>query len=386
MNEEPTNSFWYTDWLKAQKRYMDAWASLSGASAGPAAASRENGEGQAPESPWSRALEFWWKSVADSAGGNNREVFGKLVDQTRAFYFITDQMARFLERIAELGQATENLGDLLDKLFGEIKDMLMRSQQEAGQTMSGMLGAWQLPLDTWQRTLSSLSALPGDFLQGFKPEHIEQVTDRFLSVPGVGYTRESQEQAQEGLRLWARYQRSQYEYQTALGKVVISALDRLKERILKMAGEDQVLRSLREIYDLWIDCNEEAYAEFVFSDEHSRLYGRLVNDLMAFKRNGMVMVDEVVGALGMPTRQSMNTMRRRQQELRRELIEARVRLEAVDKKARRVTRLASELKQLREELEGFKTRLRESAGARKASPRKNAARPAADPRRPDKPV
>jgi hypothetical protein len=75
---------------------------------------------------------------------------------------------------------------------------------------------------------------------------------------------------------------------------------------------------MREIYDIWVDCNEDAYSDYVFTEEFSDLYGKLTNALMAVKLNGQNMVDEFLKTMNIPTRHSMNTTNRRQQQLRRE--------------------------------------------------------------------
>ena len=39
-------------------------------------------------------------------------------------------------------------------------------------------------------------------------------------------------------------------------------------------------KSLRELYDLWVEVSEEHYAEFAMSEEYQALYGDMVNKLM----------------------------------------------------------------------------------------------------------
>ncbi|MCI0400529.1 MAG: class III poly(R)-hydroxyalkanoic acid synthase subunit PhaE, partial [Gammaproteobacteria bacterium] len=184
-----------------------------------------------------------------------------------------------------------------------------------------------MPLDTWRRTASSMSVLPGDFMQGLKPEGVTRVADRFLSVPGVGYTREWQEQVQEWFRLGGEYQTALQNYMNAFGRVAIDSLEHLKKKIVELAEQGRDLTTLREIYDLWVDSSEGAYAQFVVTDEYAELYGRLVNALMALKHHGRSMVDEGLAAMNMPTRKGFDTMQSRQQDLRRELKTVRAELD-----------------------------------------------------------
>lgn len=341
MNDKTSFPFWNNDWLEAQRKYMETWAALSQDAMRSAGVSQSGGNGGTAwdTMPMNKALEYWWKTVSMSADDDTRAFYDKLLDQTQAFYFVTDQLSRFLQGLADAAKNTDEWQQELDKRFEEMKAFLMNAQGQSGQALSGMLGAWQLPMDTFQRTMSSTSVFPGDFLQGFEPDlqmfkhdDIRQVADRFLSVPGIGYTRESQEQVQNGLRLWIRYQSTLNEYQAEFGKVAVKALDHMKACIMDKAEKGETISTLRDIYDLWVDCNESAYAEYASSDEYSEIYGRLVNDLMAVKHHGRHFMDSMMSSLSMPSRKEINTMQQRQQQNRRELMDYKRKLEQLEEK------------------------------------------------------
>ena len=109
-----------------------------------------------------------------------------------------------------------------------------------------------------------------------------------------------------------------------------------------MAANDKVIHSLREIYDLWVDANEKAYADFVYTDEYSELYGRMTNSLMAVKKHNRNYIDEILASLNMPTRKGMNTMLKRQQEIRRENIAARKKIRQLEKDQKKLFELLGE--------------------------------------------
>jgi polyhydroxyalkanoate synthesis regulator phasin len=192
--------------------------------------------------------------------------------------------------------------------------------------MRGLMPFFELPFETWTRTVSGFSVLPGDFLQALKPEGLRQVTDevhdqigRFLSVPSVGYTREWQDQNQRGVRLVLDYQRASQEYLNAHARLGVDTIERFSKRVMERAETGQEITSLREVYDLWVDAGEAAYSEFVLTEEYAAIYGRLVNALMALKHHSQHLVDEAVGAANLPTRRDMTTLQCRQQEVRRQI-------------------------------------------------------------------
>ncbi|MFQ5936933.1 MAG: poly(R)-hydroxyalkanoic acid synthase subunit PhaE, partial [Acidiferrobacterales bacterium] len=82
--------------------------------------------------------------------------------------------------------------------------------------------------------------------------------------------------------------------------------------------EGKTLTTARELYDVWVDCCEDVYGDYVATDEYAELHARLVNTLMALKRHAGAIIDEVLGAMNMPTRREVNTLHHRLQQMRRE--------------------------------------------------------------------
>ena len=315
MSDQNSIPFWFGNWKGAQDQYLDAWTAFLKLMTNTNPVSGQDKK----KNPMGENMESWWNLVAPALPEGSFEFINKMLEQGKFFNLLGEQFTQLLANINDLNRISGDWQKALDEQIEELKNLYTKNNNEAREAMHGMLGAWQLlPMDTLQRTFSASSLMPGDFLEDLKPDVLEKVTDKFLSIPGVGYTRESQEQIQEGIRLWNTYHKTYIEYNNAMNKVGINALEAMRKKIIEMAGSGKVFKSLREIYDLWIDCNEEAYASYVNTDEFSELYGRLTNSLMAVKHHGRNYIDEVLGALNMPTRHGMNTMQKRQQEIRRD--------------------------------------------------------------------
>ena len=331
MNDKAIPPFWNVDWLQAQQKYLEAWGSLA------------KTQGSTP--PWNEMLDLWRYNVPSSAPEGSAELYAKMMEQGKAFYFMGEQFTKLLQGMTDLNKASEDWPKLLNDQFEKIKSTFTEFQGDAQKNMHGMMGAWQLlPLDTLQRTFSSASIMPGDFFEDLKPEALQTVTDKFLSVPGVGYTRESQEQMQKGFKLWNDYYKVSQEYNNAMSKVGLDALEVMRLRFLEMAECGEEIKSLRQIYDLWVDCNEKTCAEYVHTDEYSELYGRMTNALMAVKQHSRNTIDETLNALNMPTRRGMNTIQKRQQELRREHTTAMHKIKQHEKELQELRQLVSDYK------------------------------------------
>lgn len=299
------------DWAEAQRKYWDAWLELSR---------------QAPEGsqPWQQALEGMLKFMGPPAGAGTTgsEVSDRLLEQGRAFFQFGDEMMGLLRQMQSAAQAGEAWQARFAHGLETLREGFGKAGEEAAEAAQGALAFWGLPLDTWRRVSSAFSTLPGDFLGGLKNEgisHLHAGVERSLSAPALGYTREWQEQAQHGARLWLDYQKAQQDYAELLGHVNSAALEHLLTRLEKMAEAGEQVDNLRGIYDLWVDASEEAYAEVVATTGYAERHGRMVNALMAWKHHAQLMSEEFTTAANLPGKREMDTAHRRIQALRREV-------------------------------------------------------------------
>jgi class III poly(R)-hydroxyalkanoic acid synthase PhaE subunit len=313
------------EWIDLQRKYWDAWSQLCQQTL------TSNLLPTDLPNPWAQALDNWWKAIAPGVPQENQDLIQKMMEPGKSFFGISEEFTRFLGKLSEPAKSWGNWQDLFLSRVGELKTTLSQTSTEGvTKAMRGLFPFFEMPMDTWTRTFSSASPLPGDFLQVLKPEGLaDDLHDRigrFLSVPGVGYTREWQEQAQRGARLLLDYEWALQKYTQIYSKAGIDTLERLSKKIIDRAEKGGEIKSLREIYDLWVDCCEEAYNDIVFTEEYQDAYGSLVNTLMALKHHSQNMTDELMGALNMPTHKGITTLQCRQQELRRELRDIRSRL------------------------------------------------------------
>jgi class III poly(R)-hydroxyalkanoic acid synthase PhaE subunit len=190
---------------------------------------------------------------------------------------------------------------------------------------AGFANLWGLPLSNWQRMATSFSPYPGEMEKALRPGHAPEPSEitrafrNYLSLPPVGYTREWQEQQQEWMQLFMDYTHTVQAFSGLLGKVVQSALELFGRRMTEKTKAGEPFEGLRAIYNLWIDCGEEAYAEHVASTEFPQLQADMINALMRMKRHEQLMMEEVMTALNIPTRREMDTTHKRVYDLQQQL-------------------------------------------------------------------
>jgi len=293
------------DWLQLQRNYWEQWTDLS---------RKALGVDQTKPAAWEGALDHWWQALAPAAPDAGRDFMEKLIDQGKMFFRMADIFTRDLPGSGTTTEAWEAVTKALtdmQKAFGAVNG-------QGEETLHDMLAFWELPYDNWQRMVSSLSPMPGDLLRNMPREQVKESIRRLLSAPGLGYTREEQAHYQDLVRRTLAYQQALQDYFAFFSRLGVKSTERMRRALETLGNGDKKIDSARGLYDSWVSCCEQVYAEEVRTPEYARIHGHLVNAQMALKRRMSVMVDETLGAMNMPTRSELRTLQERLQETRRE--------------------------------------------------------------------
>ena len=317
------------DWLGMQRRYLDALSSL-GAGNPFAAASPFQAvspfsplnpfgapAGPAPGAPWANAMPGWWPSARPAAPDDSRDFFGKVLEQARHYWSMGAQFSKLIEDIAA---CEGNKKAILDCVNARFKALQAAAAVACNPGPADPTQQYEALLAFMQTAGAGLSPWLAAGAGAFLPEAgIGQIRARLLSMPGLGYSRETQDKLQELLRLWGEYQDNYQEYQSVMTRLNQESLALMQKAIIKRAKKDEGIRSIKQLYDLWIESSERAYGEYVFTDEYATLNGRLVNSLMAFRQKQNEISEDLLAAMNMPTMRAMNTLERRQHQLRKQI-------------------------------------------------------------------
>ncbi len=186
------------EWMRLQERYWKAWTDLDAFNPGfgmPNASAVQ---------PWNQALDQWWRAVSPTVPTTTQDFFGHLVEQGKGFFKLSENLVTTITEMSKNAGSLEDWRHLLDKSLADLKTAVGTVTPDGQETLGQMMSFWELPMDNWQRTASVMSGMPGDVLQPFKSLTLHQQMvpmrehmNKFLSVPGVGYSREHQEQYQK---------------------------------------------------------------------------------------------------------------------------------------------------------------------------------------------
>lgn len=320
---------------------------------------------------WADSLELWWKALSPSIEPDQHEVFRKFIEQGKSYFRLNSEFLSILPNLSNSDKDSPEWQRLWDVGMSELRNNFA-NLTNSGQSNAGF---WALPLENWQRTLGIFSVLPLDFLknlesylenneQGFFYEQLKPL----CTLPNFNYPQEWQENLQESIRLLIDYQQAQQEYAAVFGKIGLRSIDLLQHNVATLQGEEVQFDNLRTVYDLWVECGETAYSEFVNSEEYVNTHARLINSLMTWKQHEQKMVDDILNMFNMPTRKEMDTINLRMHQMRREV-------KALQKEPNQsavIAELQHEIKVLRAELETVKKA--QKTPTRKTTPRKTTAK------------
>lgn len=312
---------WSDTWLDMQKKYWDAFSQLSRQ---VSAASPEKAPEFKPDS-WAQGVEFWSRLMAPAMPAESRSWVEKTLELNRSYQHLGESLWKAMSQGAEAAKGSSEWWDLFTQSLGKMQSGA-KDFGGAGDPWAGFATFWGMPLDNWRRVASACSTLPGDMekaLHGGAGTHgaegLSGLMGGWLSTPTLGYTREWQGEQQRLGQLWLDHGLAVQAYNKVLARVVEKSAELLRAKLFEPVETGAGVESLRSFYNTWVDCGEEAYAEVSSSDEFTSAQAKLTNTLMAVKRQEQKMVDELLGAMNMPTRRELDTSHRRLHQLQRQV-------------------------------------------------------------------
>ena len=359
------------EWFDLQKNMWEGWCHLAKNNLDEFL---KNGQ-QPTESDFYTLVKDYWEnpSLVDGVPAEAQQMLSRMIHASKSYFDLAEQSIKLSEEGVNLHQVASDWAERVSKTFGAVAG-IEYSELES-DALKDFRAFWDLPQDTWQRTFSALFPFPGDMFRALRPEGINRMPgdvhgrlDRFLSVPALGYTRESQEKYKKLGKLYLDYQKALYDYNVALAKVNLEAVEHFQKKLHETTDSGEPIDSIKAIYDLWVDASEEVYAEFAMSEAYTVLYGRLVNALMGVKRQTARIVDEYFESLNMPTRKEINTLHKRVQAIRRDYNTLRCdEIETMAEEVAQVSSLKDEVQSLKDEIASLKEQVKAVSSVKQAA-------------------
>jgi hypothetical protein len=122
-----------------------------------------------------------------------------------------------------------------------------------------------------------------------------------------------------GFELLGRLAQLQGELAKHWSEIATSAAQRFIARLGTMPGAPATPQEALKLYELWVNCAEEAYAATVHKEEFARLQAELANTSAALLAEQRQQAETLVRAFGLPTRNEVDALYTQLKELREQL-------------------------------------------------------------------
>jgi len=284
---------WRKDWEALGKQYWEAWTE------GARAAATGGNPGALHE-----GFEQWSRLFAPKTEGQS-EVVERMLKGTRQFM---DMVQGVLPGAAA---AQANGGAFSAKAFTDA----------LGQSMGGA-SLLNNP------ALQAIRASVGEGAMGFEQlaaqvasaaGPIRQEVGALLAMPTFGYARQHQERMKELASANVGYEEQLAKYNAQMLKASQKGMEKLESKLAEHSEPGRELKSLRAIYDLWIDAAEEGYAEVALSEDFRKVYGDLVNAQMRVRKVIQDEIERIAISFGMPSRTELDSVHKRLADMRRRM-------------------------------------------------------------------
>ena len=266
-----------------------------------------NGSGSVDHEPWRQ-----WQAFAALLSSANPAPHSRPAPDS-AFGF-----APFIDAAERFTAAARSFLDGADSASA-------RAAGEAARTFSDFLreqfADFQMP---WSGGLGAADAQPAPM----------------ANSPAFGPTREHQQRWQRTAEAWRRIDDAQRRLQRLWSDALREAATAFAARLGPPYTAALSAEAMRKLYDMWIECAEEAYARAAHGDAFCEALSEFVNASSQWRREVQASIEQSATLLDLPTRSEVNTLTQRLRSVEEQLRAASKKPRAEPGRAKRARRKA----------------------------------------------
>ncbi|MEO5369599.1 MAG: class III poly(R)-hydroxyalkanoic acid synthase subunit PhaE [Magnetococcus sp. DMHC-1] len=319
---------------------------------------------------WKEGLERWQKLLPPfmTAGMPGHDVLQGLTSFNENYVRFAEMFFKGFSQLKEMQSAGGNWKEALDKTIDQMKGLF--TAPFGGKALGeGMMGYFGQSMAAWNKMAATALQMPDNPLQNLMGINLmgggkmaREQLEKIVALPAIGPNPDVQGKWKEWAVLALKFQDATEEYMSHIGKVGPAALDKLKDRILKMAEKGEKVETLKDVFGLWVDAADGAFADLTNTKEYRDANANMVHALMRLKIQGQTIMDDKMESMNLPSRRELNTTHRRVIELKRRFRQLEGRLGSVAK-----VDVTADLNRLRGEIEALKQEVAELKGGKAAA-------------------
>jgi len=145
----------------------------------------------------------------------------------------------------------------------------------------------------------------------------------FSEAPALGLGREHWLRAQRAAEAWKLVAEAQGRLQRMWSDTLRDAAATFTSRLRPVPAEPLSAETINRLYDLWIDCAEEAYSRTAHSESFSDALSEYLNAAGRWRKESAAGIEEWAKLFDLPTRSEINALALRLREVEAQLRELR---------------------------------------------------------------
>ncbi|MEO5376722.1 MAG: hypothetical protein H7832_02900 [Magnetococcus sp. DMHC-6] len=289
---------------------------------------------------WRNGLDWWQRFLTSARSGSPEQtIFKEFAHWGTAYPEMAKQIFKTMQ---ELQTGSEHQQ-------AEWTETLRKNLEEAKQALAGHIEGLYAP---WNSAFNDqATAVFTNFGQSSpwsgNQSQLGANMKRLLTIMAPDVLTKWQARMETGQRYTETYQKTLQNFLKVQVEESSLSLDILGKKLSAISKSGTPLKSLQEIFDLWVQCAEEAHAKISFEESYKTANAHLVNAMNQLRIHYATGLDEILVSLNLPNRGELDRNHESIQSLKR-------RMRAMEDDITSLKRLSTpkaEIESLRDELE-----------------------------------
>lgn len=162
MSNKTQTPFDNINWSDIQKKYMDALMSFQSPN------SFNQPSKPSMDSFWVQAMNDWWKSVKPETPLENENLFEKVLEQSRNYYFMSEQFSNMVDGIANLKNKNKDITSFITKKFKEMETAFSTTQNNF--SWANIMDTSEEPFDLMKNAFPNMPFNSGGMFNDINPD------------------------------------------------------------------------------------------------------------------------------------------------------------------------------------------------------------------------